>query len=291
MDTWLVRAGISRILVAPGGACFSRNAMTTAPPILLCLCRQAGLVQPDKADALLRGLPCTVVDDLCDLAATAPAALRLSVSRSSVVIACHARAVRWLLHFAGSPAEGLSLLNARVDTASGALAPRPASAGWAAWFPVIDYDRCNGCGQCLEFCLFDVYARDGEAVRVARPSNCKTNCPACSRVCPQAAIIFPKYSAAPFNGEPVPENFQGGTDLGKLAGDPYAALRGRARFSTDAGAAAAALDIPPELLASPDAQALRARLTGRPCPCQQPADDEPDKPADNCPCKGGLDGR
>ncbi|HEX8311367.1 MAG TPA: ferredoxin family protein, partial [Chthoniobacteraceae bacterium] len=28
---------------------------------------------------------------------------------------------------------------------------------WKPWFPVIDYDRCTNCMQCLSFCLFGVY--------------------------------------------------------------------------------------------------------------------------------------
>lgn len=286
-DTRLDGRSPPRILMGSGAFTAPTDAMTTAPGILLCTCRQAGLVAPDKAAALLRAAPCTVVDDLCGLAATDPEALRLAVSQSSIIIACHPRAVRWLLQFAGAPVEGLTFLNARVETAEGLLAqlPRPAAGaagsaiparpGWTPWFPVIDYDRCTGCGQCLEFCLFDVYARDGQAVRVARPANCKTNCPACARVCPAGAIIFPKYAVAPFNGEPVPEGFQGGGGLEKLARDPYAALRGRPRFSTEPADAAAALDIPPGVLASPEACALRARLGGAPCPCQRP-DDEPE---------------
>ena len=30
--------------------------------------------------------------------------------------------------------------------------------------------------------------------------NCKNNCPACSRVCPAEAVIFPKYERSPING-------------------------------------------------------------------------------------------
>ena len=229
-----------------------------------------------------------LVEVITWLAATGPEALRLSVSQVSVIIACHPRAVRWLLQFAGAPVEGLTFLNARTPSASEPPAPGPAPAGWTPWFPVIDYDRCNGCGQCLEFCLFDVYAREDGRVRVARPTHCKTNCPACARVCPTGAIIFPKYAVAPFNGEPVPDDFRGGAGLGQLAGDPYATLRGRERFSTDpAAAAAAALDIPPDVLASPEARALRAKLTGGLCPCERP-DDEPD---DNCPLQGAPDAR
>ena len=32
-----------------------------------------------------------------------------------------------------------------------------APGAWKPWFPVIDYDRCTNCMQCLSFCLFDVY--------------------------------------------------------------------------------------------------------------------------------------
>jgi len=75
---------------------------------------------------------------------------------------------------------------------------------WIPWFPVIDYARCTKCRQCLEFCLFGVYepAEEG-GVNVANPSACKTNCPACARICPHAAIIFPKVEDDPINGAEI----------------------------------------------------------------------------------------
>ena len=65
---------------------------------------------------------------------------------------------------------------------------------WKPWFPVIDYDRCTNCMQCLTFCLFDVYGVSEDKIQVQNEDNCKTNCPACSRVCPEVAILFPKYN-------------------------------------------------------------------------------------------------
>lgn len=116
--------------------------------------------------------------------------------------------------------------------------------GWKPWFPVIDYDRCTNCMQCLTFCLFDVYGVDPlQQIQVQNQSNCKTDCPACSRVCPEAAILFPKYSKSPINGAPVKEE-----DLQReamkvdisalLGGDIYSALKNRSqaareRFSTE----------------------------------------------------------
>jgi len=146
--------------------------------------------------------------------------------------------------------------------------------GWKPWFPVIDYDRCTNCMQCLSFCLFGVYGVDGEKrIQVQNQDNCKTNCPACSRVCPEAAIMFPKYKAGPINGDQVSQ-----ADLQRekmkidisalLGGDVYSMLRARSeraksRFSKERDSdkalaerqkclvkLAQAGDIPPEVLMS-----------------------------------------
>ena len=61
-----------------------------------------------------------------------------------------------------------------------------------------DFDRCTNCMQCLSFCLFDVYGTDeDQQIQVQNNDNCKTNCPACSRVCPEAAIMFPQIQKWP----------------------------------------------------------------------------------------------
>lgn len=66
------------------------------------------------------------------------------------------------------------------------------------WYPVIDYDRCRGCLDCVEFCLFGVYAVEREdRPRVEAPDRCKPGCPACARVCPAGAIIFPHHLRTP----------------------------------------------------------------------------------------------
>jgi Pyruvate/2-oxoacid:ferredoxin oxidoreductase delta subunit len=62
------------------------------------------------------------------------------------------------------------------------------------WYPVMDISRCIRCGHCLQFCLFDVYVTDPSGViSVQNPDSCKPGCPACSRVCPESAIMFPLY--------------------------------------------------------------------------------------------------
>jgi Pyruvate/2-oxoacid:ferredoxin oxidoreductase delta subunit len=158
---------------------------------------------------------------------------------------------------------------------------------WKPWFPVIDYERCTNCMQCLSFCLFGVYGVDGgQRIQVQNNDNCKTNCPACSRVCPEAAIMFPKYKAGPINGDAVSD-----ADVNRekmkidisalLGGDIYSMLRTRSeraksRFSKERDSdkalaernkcltklAGLAGDIPPEVLMSlPTAEEI-ARKAG-----------------------------
>jgi NAD-dependent dihydropyrimidine dehydrogenase PreA subunit len=116
--------------------------------------------------------------------------------------------------------------------------------GWKPWFPVIDYDRCTNCMQCLSFCLFDVYgvSKQGK-IQVQNNDNCKTDCPACSRVCPEVAILFPKYRHGPIHGGEVNADDMRRESMkvdisALLGGDIYQALRDRSakaksRFSKE----------------------------------------------------------
>ena len=62
------------------------------------------------------------------------------------------------------------------------------------WYPVIDYERCTNCMECIDFCLFGVYGVDRlDRILVEQQDNCKKGCPACSRVCPENAIVFPLH--------------------------------------------------------------------------------------------------
>jgi Pyruvate/2-oxoacid:ferredoxin oxidoreductase delta subunit len=113
----------------------------------------------------------------------------------------------------------------------------PVPGKWKPWFPVIDYSRCTNCMQCLSFCLFEVYGVSKEGkIQVQNQPNCKTECPACSRVCPEVAILFPKYRHSPINGDEVNTD-----DIRReamkvdisalLGGDIYSMLRDRSAKS------------------------------------------------------------
>jgi Pyruvate/2-oxoacid:ferredoxin oxidoreductase delta subunit len=87
------------------------------------------------------------------------------------------------------------------------------------WYPVIDYSRCTNCMECIDFCLFGVYGVDKlDRILVENQDNCKRGCPACSRVCPEHAIMFPEYKTPAIAGAPV-GNISGlKIDLTKLFG-------------------------------------------------------------------------
>ncbi len=274
--------------------------MSTQPHILYCHCAQARLLSDEGRRVVLdrlclSGADFEAVPDLCALAMRRDVLLqKLARASELIVIACHARAVRGLFAAAGAPLreDGVKLLDLRARPAEEILAALPPSAGGArdaaqlateldaqaetkpVWFPVVDFARCTHCMQCRSFCLFGVYGKDADGrLAVQQPGNCKPDCPACARVCPELAIIFPRYKQEPINGgevtaadaarEPVKVDVSA-----LLGGDIYKTLRSRCactapRFAPDRDAAQAQeerrkcleqlqrdLDIPPEVLHS-----------------------------------------
>jgi NAD-dependent dihydropyrimidine dehydrogenase PreA subunit len=70
------------------------------------------------------------------------------------------------------------------------------------WYPVIDFSRCTNCLECIDFCLFGVYGvDDADKVLVELPDHCRKGCPACSRVCPENAILFPQHKLPAIAGD------------------------------------------------------------------------------------------
>lgn len=119
---------------------------------------------------------------------------------------------------APSPAPTLNILSSPP--------PQPtviADEGNRRWYPVIDYSRCTNCMECIDFCLFGVYGVDkAETILVEQPDNCRKGCPACSRVCPENAIIFPQHKTPAIAGSPEGSAGAFKIDLSRLFGAPDA---------------------------------------------------------------------
>jgi Pyruvate/2-oxoacid:ferredoxin oxidoreductase delta subunit len=164
-----------------------------------------------------------IVDDLCRIVDKEPE--RFKKMDGATVVACYPRAVKSLFDKAGcSLKETINIRKGVVDGDTeewhkNIAASLGLSLGsdtseiellkpvgdWIPWYPVIDYDRCIHCGRCMDYCLFGVYAIEDGRIKVVNSDHCKNNCPACSRVCPEKAIIFPKYPKSFINGGMIDE--------------------------------------------------------------------------------------
>jgi glycine cleavage system H lipoate-binding protein/NAD-dependent dihydropyrimidine dehydrogenase PreA subunit len=62
------------------------------------------------------------------------------------------------------------------------------------WSPRIDFDKCNGCMECVEFCphdVFEVRSDQTPSLIVKNPENCVVFCRACAITCGPDAMDFP----------------------------------------------------------------------------------------------------
>jgi NAD-dependent dihydropyrimidine dehydrogenase PreA subunit len=185
--------------------------------VIFCNC-SANIIGKDRLMSISEylhqgGHPFAEISDLCGCSVDRKNETRdLFLSADEVlIIACYPRAVRLLIDNCGLDHQRLkiSFLNFRElnnkqiytaiiaffarETGTGDYTHLKGPADWHSWFPMIDYSRCNTCGQCADFCLFGVYEKRNNKVVVVHPKGCKNNCPACGRICPQTAIVFPKY--------------------------------------------------------------------------------------------------
>lgn len=155
----------------------------------------------------------TILSDLCGITALSREKIQhiSSEGKEIMVIGCYKRTMVLLFNqvrnnMLPENAEFLNLIEEDSESAfnkienffgrtkrTSVVEKINADTDWPSWYPVIDYSRCTACGQCADFCLFSVYNKSWDRVDVVNPQGCKNNCPACARICPQTALIFPKY--------------------------------------------------------------------------------------------------
>jgi len=54
-------------------------------------------------------------------------------------------------------------------------------------YPIVDQDKCNGCGNCAEICPSEVYEIDEDKSNPTHPEDC-IECWACVGQCPTESI-------------------------------------------------------------------------------------------------------
>jgi len=222
--------------------------------ILYCKCSYTDLIPKDTEETLMQGLKKTdsevyIVPDLCKFCTQKDSFLSCLEQEEFILLACYPRGVRNLLAQSSILLHEKSIiLNTRNQSGQEILEKIQLPPGgayfkmledrqqdWIPWFPIIDYKRCQNCKQCLNFCLFGVYETDKQGkIRVAKPQNCKNNCPACARICPEVAIVFPKYTEDPINGSEIldeeKERIRARENIENMLGsDPYTTLLQRRR--------------------------------------------------------------
>ncbi|WP_291530316.1 ferredoxin family protein [Bacteroides sp. UBA939] len=211
--------------------------------ITICACASRSFISKEKVVEIATamkdaGYHVAVEADLCrKVAESSP---DLPAIASGVIVACHTRTILSHMDRAGlKPKQvepmrdytgeevlsrfGLSCTNTKDTAEKDALRKKieefPVENGTDAWYPVIDKNRCVECGKCHDFCLFGVYTIENKRVRVTSPQNCKNNCPACARMCPSKAIIFPKYEKSPINGGTAEEEQFSPDEMDKMYRD------------------------------------------------------------------------
>ena len=199
--------------------------------IILCTCNNRGRTEQSISNSILaklqdKNIHILEVEDLCGAAVSDASACKFLLKDSECIIACSEKAIKAILDYINFD-QAINIQEINVKTKQellkyiGNLADGTATQELITspdrWNPFIDSSLCTNCGLCYEFCIFQVYTKNEEGeVCITNPSACKDNCPACARLCPQGAIVFPKHPESSINGsekpvEPiVPENlFEG----------------------------------------------------------------------------------
>lgn len=195
--------------------------------VIICNCKIEGKIKKENIDELNnflseKDIEITILEDLCGSIIENPKAVQnIFNNKKSTLFGCEQRAMNWLLKSVGVNGQNTQiefrninsdyseLINSEFETGINKISETiKYTDKTPPWFPIIDFDRCTHCLKCLNFCLFGVFGTDeNNKLIIKAPMNCKDMCPACSRVCPEQAIIFPKHADSKLSGEIIENAF------------------------------------------------------------------------------------
>ncbi len=198
--------------------------------VYICNCKNDGKLEKEKINNLTKVLSTcdvdiTQIEDICASVIENPKSLQnLFQNKKTTLFACEPRAMEWLLKYIDINKSDIDYHNInsfKLESVNTMFETGVSSQNTTInyvdktkpWYPIIDFERCTHCLKCLNFCLFGVYTIDkNKKIAVENPMNCKDMCPACSRVCPEQAIIFPKHSDSSLSGKII-ENIDEDSNL------------------------------------------------------------------------------
>lgn len=173
-----------------------------------------------------------IIQDLCQMVLEDHKKIESFTSKeNTTLISCNNRTIESLFYTKNITLKNVKIVNRFRQNSNKILDSIPLSDNrienptitkieqkddWIPWFPIIDTKLCSNCRQCHSYCLFGVYSMENGKVTVTNPANCKTNCPACARICPNLAIIFPKHTESPIDGSPVDTNSRENLNLSEV---------------------------------------------------------------------------
>jgi len=78
------------------------------------------------------------------------------------------------------------------------------------WYPMIDENKCIGCGMCVASCGRSVYKYDYEnrKSKVINPNNCMVACQTCANLCSMKAISFAEEDKTREKAQKIVKDFQ-----------------------------------------------------------------------------------
>ena len=149
---------------------------------IFCNCSYSGIITQDTKEKIFEKVQkfdtkLLAISDLCFASVKKEKLQILNNYKKINIIACYPRAVKWILHNAGVDIDNkeIKYFNMRAqrvedfnDFTQEFMTEKlchkqpifQKNLQWVPWFPVIDYNRCINCRQCVSFCLFGVYHID-----------------------------------------------------------------------------------------------------------------------------------
>jgi Pyruvate/2-oxoacid:ferredoxin oxidoreductase delta subunit len=157
--------------------------------IVICTCSNRNKIENTTIESVIellktKDVQIVEIQDLCSEAIADNSQIH-DLIKNAHIMACSEKAVKAILSYMnidnqldikGMLSESLNDINRYIqETFRYGLSQHEKIKSSDSWNPFIDKAICNDCGQCYEFCIFKVYAKDENGkIVISNPQACKT---------------------------------------------------------------------------------------------------------------------